>query len=85
MAILSPETKKSQAVKRVDQDLVLLLMLVILATMSIVAVLVVVALSSEVVDQVAPGAILAISGLGGAAIGAFTVALRRSRRATRSS
>ncbi|WP_433265457.1 hypothetical protein ACQPWR_00120 [Micromonospora vinacea] len=85
MAILSPEPKQNQAAKRVDQDLIVMRLLVILASVAILAVLIVVALSLAVVDQVAPGAIVAISGLGCAAIGAFTVALRRSRRANRSS
>lgn len=85
MAILSPEPRRGQTAKRHDPDLVVIRLLVIFATVAILAVVIVVALSFAVVDQVAPGAIMAISALGCAAIGAFTVALRRSRRAGRSS
>jgi len=84
MPILSPGPKQNQAAKRVDQDLVVIRLLVMFANAAILAVLVVVALSFAVADEVASGAIVAISALGCAAIGAFALALRTSRRVSRS-
>lgn len=82
MPILASASKRDQRTAQVDSELLVMRLLVVVALAAIVAVLAVVALSYTVIDQVASGAIAAISGVGLAAIATFGAGLRRRSRRT---
>ncbi|MFY1618767.1 hypothetical protein [Micromonospora sp. WMMD736] len=85
VATIPPQPNQRQLSSSNDSDVPLARLLVAIVVISVLAVLAVVAMSPGAINQVAPSAIAAISGVGLAAIGSFSVVLRRrTRRSTRS-